>query len=262
MQELLLCSELARAWRATFRRGVLRESIRSSRCVMSKSWLSKRESATTKDESSRAQQSQDVQSDRRLLSWEFSCALGRPPGLKTRRLRINIAGIRRTCAYSHGHEESIFQFWLLVFKLFVLGLFLFEEAAESVYGVGGILPLRFVAAGGRAAAEAAELRFEEIFRQTADIRNKFRLCGRALNLERNFQTFAASTATAPSNRAEKPAEPATRSGGRACRAAGLFCEWGEHCEIESVLRVHRARTGKIAKVLEDRKELVSPHPRR
>src|SRR5437667_4922697 len=98
-------------------------------------------------------------------------------------------------------------------QLFVLGLFLFEEAAESVYGVGGILPLRFVAAGGRSAAEAAGLRFEEIFRQPADIRNKFRLCGRALNLERNFQTFAASTATAPSNRAEKPAEPATRSGG-------------------------------------------------
>jgi len=62
-------------------------------------------------------------------------------------------------------------------------------------------------AGGRAAAETAQLRFEEIFRQPADVRDEFRLGGRALNLERNFQTFAASAATAASNRARSPPSP-------------------------------------------------------
>src|SRR5213082_3149114 len=134
--------------------------------------------------------------------------------MKTRRLRRNIPRIHRIYTHFRSSEESLFEFWLWFFKLFVLGLFLFEEATESVYGVGGILPLRFGGAGGRAAAEAAELRFEEIFRQPADVRNKSRLGGGALNLERNFQTFAASAATAASDRAEKPAEPAaTWSGG-------------------------------------------------
>src|SRR2546421_3979390 len=63
--------------------------------------------------------------------------------MKTRRLRRNIPRIHRIYTYFRSSEESLFEFWLWFFKLFVLGLFLFEEATESVYGVDGILPLRF-----------------------------------------------------------------------------------------------------------------------
>src|SRR2546423_3576134 len=128
--------------------------------------------------------------------------------MKTRRLRRNIPRIHRVYTYFRSSEESLFEFWLWFFKLFVLGLFLFEEATESVYGVGGILPLRFGGAGGRAAAEAAELRFEEIFRQPADVRNKSRLGGGGLNLERDFSNLAANAAPPAHDPAEETRQPA------------------------------------------------------
>src|SRR2546423_1055938 len=126
--------------------------------------------------------------------------------MKTRRLRRNIPRIHRIYTYFRSSEESLFEFWLWFFKLFVLGLFLFEEATESVYGVGGILPLRFGGAGGRAAAEAAELRFEEIFRQPADVRNKSRLGGGALNLGRDISNLSCTPAHAAR---APPLEPAS-----------------------------------------------------
>src|SRR5229473_4891412 len=110
-----------------------------------------------------------------------------------------------------------FSFLASRFSFFVLGFFLFEEAAESVDGVGGSLslPLRIGGAGGRAAADASELRFEEIFCQPADVWNEFGIGRGALNLKRNFQAATAAAAaggaaTATGNRSEEPSESIRR----------------------------------------------------
>src|SRR3979490_1843813 len=85
--------------------------------------------------------------------------------------------------------------WSCASRFFVLGLFLFEEAAESTYRVGGILPLRQCLGGaGGGSAGASELRLQHAGRKTADIGNKFWIGSRAVNQERHSRRTPSFTA--------------------------------------------------------------------
>src|SRR5437763_9724835 len=77
----------------------------------------------------------------------------------------------------------------------MLGLFLFEEAAQAAYGVGRILPLRQCLGGaGGGSAGASKLRLQHARRKTANIGNKFWIGSRAVNQERHgCRTNFAST---------------------------------------------------------------------
>jgi len=82
-------------------------------------------------------------------------------------------------------EESLFEFCFL-FQIICLRLFLLEEATESIYGVSGILPCALVVLeeSGR---RDSRVRWKRSFANppTSGI---ISVRGRALNLERNFQT--------------------------------------------------------------------------
>src|SRR5260370_13843909 len=66
----------------------------------------------------------------------------------------------------------------------ILRFFLFEEAAECVYSVSGILRLLLLLSSCRGPAGAAKLRLEQACRSPADVGDKFRIGGRAVDLKR------------------------------------------------------------------------------
>src|SRR6266478_97984 len=76
------------------------------------------------------------------------------------------------------------------------GLFLFEEAADGVDGVVGILLLQLLPlrSSGRC-ARTAELRFEQARGDSTDVRDKFWISGRAVNQKRNGGPLAATFAS-------------------------------------------------------------------
>src|SRR6267143_3731053 len=151
------------------------------------------------------------------------------------------------------------------FPVFVLGLFLFEQAAESADGVGGILPLRLRLGGaGGGSAGAAKLRLEQAGGETANIGNEFRIGSCAMNQERHGCRTAFTSSSGARDLSQETAKSASSSIGRAVRGArrrsrrvGEGCH---HFEIEIVLGVNRAGTDELAERGDDRQEIVSPYP--
>src|ERR1700674_2670349 len=129
---------------------------------------------------------------------------------------------------------------VLRFSFFVLGLFLFEEAAEAVEGIGGILPLRqcLGGAGGRS-ARASKLRLQHARRKSANIGNKFWIGSRAVNQERHgCRTTFTSTRGALDLSQDAANTACGTIGCSARRARRRNCRVGEVCdhfEIEIVL---------------------------
>src|SRR5260370_35538647 len=78
----------------------------------------------------------------------------------------------------------------------ILRFFLFEEAAECVYSVSGILRLLLLLSSCRGPAGAAKLRLEQACRSPADVGDKFRIGGRAGGLKRNASSLAPALASA------------------------------------------------------------------
>src|SRR6202040_113873 len=79
----------------------------------------------------------------------------------------------------HQFRVSSFEF-----RVSVLRLFLFEEAAETADGVGGILPLRQCLGGpGGGSARASKLRLQHARRKSANIGNKCWVGSRAVDQE-------------------------------------------------------------------------------
>src|SRR6267143_2296347 len=153
------------------------------------------------------------------------------------------------------------------FPVFVLGLFLFEQAAESADGVGGILPLRLRLGGaGGGSAGAAKLRLEQAGGETANIGNEFGIGSRAVNQEGHACRTAFTSTSGARDLSQEAAKSASSSIGRAARGARRCSrrvgEGCHHFEIEIVLGVDRAGTDELAERGDNRQEIVSPYPLR
>src|SRR6267143_472973 len=149
--------------------------------------------------------------------------------------------------------------WQLVRSL---RLFLFEEAAESAYGVGGILSLRQCLGGtGGGSTGAAKLRPQHASRKTANIRNEFWIRSRAMNQERHgCRTPFASTGGAR-DLCQEAANAAC--GATSCAAHSASHRVGERChhfEIEIVLGIDRASTHETSQSGNDGDEIFGSQP--
>src|ERR1700674_3380470 len=120
---------------------------------------------------------------------------------------------------------------VLRFSFFVLGLFLFEEAAETVEGIGGILPLRQCLGGaGGGSAGASKLRLQHASRKTADIGDKLRIGSRAVNQERHScRTPSFTAASGAGDLSQDAANTASSITGCAARSA----RGSTHCVVEA-----------------------------
>src|SRR6267154_25012 len=90
----------------------------------------------------------------------------------------------------------------------ILRFFLLEQATERVYGVGRILRLLQQISSW---SGATKLRLEQACRSPADIGDKFRIGGRAVDLKRNARPFAPALASA--DRAQNAADSRCRHAG-------------------------------------------------
>lgn len=173
-------------------------------------------------------------------------------------------GMRFAGCALRKNPRSIFRFWLFVFRFFVLRLFLFEEAAESVDGIGGILTLRQRLGGaGGGSAGASKLRLQHACGETPNIGNKFWIGSRAVNQERHGCRTTLTSTSAALDLTQDAADTAcgTTAGCAARRASRRSRRVGEVChhfEIEIVLCVDRAETGEITERGKDRQEIVRP----
>src|SRR5260370_35824072 len=131
-----------------------------------------------------------------------------------------------------GLRILILRFWFLV-----LGLFLFEEAAESVDGVGGSLCLgRRLGGTGGGSAGASKLRLQHAGGDTANIGNKFWIRSRAVNQERHGCRTAFTSTSAARDLSQEAAYTASgATGGAARRARRGLGEACRHFKIEVVL---------------------------
>ena len=134
----------------------------------------------------------------------------------------------------------------------LLRRFLLEEAAETFAAPAGAAA-RILCAGGAETAGAAKLRLHHACRESADIGKKFRIRGRALDLERHGCAALATTATAATCYFAKHS---ARAGYRASNVTERAIERGGHFEIEIVLGVDCARAGKISDIRQNGDEIV------